>query len=145
MSERQKLIIAIASKERTAQELAADFGHTVAELQEFTSKNIKAIKRAHDVLEHESASIDVVTPESLSELWISNKTERLTRYQKIADRLYQDAMKFSPDATVLRELRFYMLAAANELGQLLHRGSGESGDGDKLQVEFKGVDPSVFE
>jgi len=146
--ERQKLILAIASKEQTATELADEFGYTIEELRKFTEENIKAIKRAHEKLEEaarESALSSVVTPQELSDLWISNKTDRLNRYQAVADKLYQDVMNDDADATTLRELRSYMLAAANELGQLLHRGSGESGDGDKLQVEFKGVDPSVFE
>ena len=147
-SERQQLILAIASKEQTAIELATEFGYTIAELREFTEENIKAIQRAHEKLEEaerESALSSVVTPQALSDLWISNKTERLNRYQAVADKLYKVTMNDGADATTLRELRFYMLAAANELGQLLHRGSGESGDGDRLQVEFKGVDPSVFE
>lgn len=145
-SERQALILAIASREETAEELAERFGHSVKELQTFTERNLAAIQVASEALEEDPdrAPIDVVTPASLAELWISNKTDRLTRYQNVADRLYEYTMSGSPDATVLRELRFYMLAAANELGQLLHRGSGESAEGDRLQVEFTGVDPDVF-
>lgn len=147
VSDRQELIHAIASREGTAEELAERYGYSIEFLRGFTTRNMKAIKLASEVLEEteeEEPALDVVTPATLAELWISNKTARLTRYQNIADRLYKFAMSASPDATTLRELRFYMLAAANELGQLLHRGSGESADGDKLQVEFLGVDPDSF-
>lgn len=147
IEERQELIHAIASKEETAEELAERFGYSVAELRAFTKRNMKAIKLASEALEEDISSsepIDVVTPQSLSEMWISNKTDRLKRYEMIANRLFEYAISKNPDATVLREFRFYLMAVANELGQLLHRGSGESADGDKLQVEFLGVDPNAF-
>jgi DNA-directed RNA polymerase sigma subunit (sigma70/sigma32) len=143
--ERQELIQAIANREGTAQELADRFDWSVAFLEEFTKKHIKAIRLAAELGEAEDTPLGVVTPQSLGELWISNKTDRLTRYQNIADKLYEYAMDHAPDATVLREFRFYLMAVANELGQLLHRGSGESVDGDKLQVEFTGINPRVFE
>jgi hypothetical protein len=144
VSERQELIHAIASREGTAEELAEQYGRSVGFLRRFTENNLRAIELASEGLAEATTPIDLVTPATLAELWISNKTDRLTRYQNIADRLYTIAMERGPDSTVLRELRFYMLAAANELGQLLHRGSGDSADGDKLQVEFLGVDPDSF-
>ena len=43
-------------------------------------------------------------------------------------------------ATAVRELRAYMTAAASELGQLLNRGAGDSGQGEYLSVDIQGVD-----
>lgn len=138
--ERTGLLIDIASRAAKANMLAKQYGCTVAELQAFVAENAVALTGMRERMEREETeSDDTVTPTQLEELWISNKFERLKRYQEIADRLYSDALT-SNDATVLRELRSFMLAAANELGQLLHRGSGESGTGDTLSVDIQGVD-----
>lgn len=143
---RQELISVIASREKTATELSEEYGLSVAKLKAFTIKHREAIELAADALSQEDSDepIDVVTPTQLTELWISNKFARLKRYELIADGLFTRAAKGSVDPVVLREMRFYMTAAANELGQLLHRGAGEQADGDKLQVEFLGVDPNSF-
>lgn len=154
-AERQELVIAIASREGTARELAERFGYTTKELRAFVDENKKAILYARISLEDQEEEAteedlaalergDVVTPAQLDELWISKKIARLTRYETIANKLYADAMTSSPDSTVLRELRAYMNAAAQELGQLLHRGAGDSGTGDKLTVHMVGVDPDSF-
>lgn len=144
-TERQELIYAIASREGTAEELADRFNYTVTELETFTKKHLKAIKLAADALDREEPR-DVVTPAELEALWITQKSARIGAYEAIATKLYENIMTTSTvDATELREFRFYLTAVANELGQLLHRGSGEQPDGDRLQVEFVGVDPTSFE
>lgn len=83
---------------------------------------------------------DVVSPADLAELWISKKTERLKRYQIIADLLFTMAAAGSTDATVLRELRSFMRYAAEELGQLLHRGSGDMPENSTVNYTLPGVD-----
>jgi len=144
--DRQALIVAIASREHTAKELSTEFGYTVEELKAFVASHKDEIQLAADAMEDadNDTPMDVVTPEQLSELWISAKYARLKRYEMVADKLFHASMLGSPAPVVLRELRFYMTAAANELGQLLHRGAGEQADGDKLQVEIVGVDPNSF-
>lgn len=154
-AERQELVTAIASREGTARELAERFGYTTTELRAFVNENKKAIALARIAIEDQEEEAteedlaalergEVVTPGQLDELWISKKIARLTRYEAIANRLYAHAMTSGPDSTVLRELRAYLVAAAQELGQLLHRGSGDSGTGDKLTVHMVGVDPDSF-
>jgi predicted transcriptional regulator len=140
--DRVAIINAIASREGTAQQIAGWYGYTVDELRVFTAKEMEAIKLAREAYEasnEEEEDSDVVTPSQLSELWIGNKFARLKRYELVADHLMKEALRV-PDATVLRELRSYMMAAANELGQLLHRGSGDAGAGDRLSVDIQGVD-----
>jgi hypothetical protein len=84
-----------------------------------------------------------VLPADLSELWIGNKTERLRRLQEIAEISYRDIMHGdlagAELATATREFRSYLMLAANELGQLLNRGAGDSGEGTYLSVELNGV------
>ena len=87
---------------------------------------------------------DIVPPDVLDELWISKKSERLRRYQAICDELYYrctggDARGLV-EATTLRELRSFMRYAAEELGQLLHRGSGEMSEGSTVSYTLPGVD-----
>jgi hypothetical protein len=87
---------------------------------------------------------DRLTPQNLEDLWITNKFERLKRLQAVADETYKAIEQGSEStaelAVVVREFRSYLMLAANELGQLLHRGSGESGTGDSLSVELNGVE-----
>lgn len=87
---------------------------------------------------------DVVSPADLDKLWISKKAERLRRYQIIADRLFNNCVgqdqRGLTDATTLRELRSFMRYAAEELGQLLHRGSGEMSEGSTVNYSLPGVD-----
>jgi len=85
----------------------------------------------------------VVSPADLDELWISKKTERLKRYQIITDQLFnacvaQDRYGLT-DATTLRELRSFMRYAAEELGQLLHRGSGDMPENSTVNYTLPGV------
>jgi hypothetical protein len=80
----------------------------------------------------------------LDELWITNKFERLKRLQDLAELQFQDAahgdLVGADLSTALREFRSYLALAANELGQLLHRGSGESGTHEMLNVNIEGID-----
>lgn len=147
--DRQALISAIASREGTAREIAKWYDTTPDELRAFVEDNRPAIemaKTAIDIAESEIVSkLSDVTPKDLADLWISNKTSRLQRYEAICDYLYVLIMEkkaFGTDlSTALREFRSYAIAAANELGQLLHRGAGDSGDGDTMSVDIVGVDP----
>lgn len=142
---RQELIVAIAGREGTAAELSKRFGLSVAKLQIFLRAHRAEIELAAESLEDDDEpEMDVVTPAQLSELWISNKTARLKRFEMIANKLFTAIMAGTLDAVILREFRFYAQGAANELGQLLHRGAGEQSEGDKLTVDFVGVDPESF-
>lgn len=135
--DRQELIYEIATRAYTAKQLAQRYNTDRKDLRLFTEEYREEIEEASRLAKQETSNGDP-TPTELGELWISKKQERLTRYQAIANDLYKEAIAGSRDATVLRELRFYMVAAANELGQLLHRGSGESGS-DSLSVDIQGV------
>jgi hypothetical protein len=136
-----KLITDIALRAGTAKELARWYGVEIAWLREFVAANQEAIEQAKltsvedpPVIEQDLAT---VTPTQLDDLWITKKFERLRRMQDIADRLQKDA---GYDAMAAREFRSYLTLAANELGQLLHRGAGESSGGDILNVDIQGVD-----
>lgn len=137
------MIRAIAKREGTADELAKRFRMSTIELRTFTVDNMAAIKATADA-QADAPALGEVTPEQLSDLWITNKFERLKRYQLLAEELYNDALfsglSGADLATSVREFRSYLQLAANELGQLLHRGSGESGTDDSLSVEIIGVD-----
>lgn len=134
---RRDLIRAIASKEGNAQYISRKFDKPTEWLRKFVEDNKEELQAAREALSKEDQEPD---PIQLEELWISNKTERLRRYQGIADELYKEALADPTDATTLREFRSYLVAAANELGQLLHRGSGEGNPDDTLAVEITGVD-----
>lgn len=147
--DRATLINAIAAREGTAKEIAKWYDVTEADLRQFVDENREAIQVAHDAMEAsgtEETQADLVTPTELAQLWIGNKFARLHRYELVADYLFNQVMNQrsmlagAELATVLRELRFYMTAAANELGQLLHRGAGEGAEGDTMSVDIQGVD-----
>lgn len=134
----ENLIYEIATRARTAKQLAGAYDTTVAELRAFVKEHAQDIAKVAKDVEQQSEEDGEPTPNELSGLWVSNKGERLVRYQEVVDKLFEEFKEGSRDATVLRELRFYMQAVANELGQLLHRGSGESGS-DSLSVDIQGV------
>lgn len=141
-ADRQALINALASREGTARQIASWYGTTVAVLKRFVKENHEELERTRaefDAAETDDDKSDVVTPADLDGLWISKKLERLTRLQNIADKLYEEVIANPTDSTTLREFRSYTAAVANELGQLLHRGAGESGS-DSLSVDIPGVD-----
>jgi hypothetical protein len=136
-----QLIYAIATREGTARELAQQYDMSVDELRVFTDTHMDKIKCIAASITKDDA---VVTPTQLDELWISKKFERLLRLQVIADITYKaikdEILVGSELATAIREFRSYLMLAANELGQLLHRGSGDSGQNDTLSVDIQGVD-----
>lgn len=141
------LVNAIATKEGTAQELSDRYGYSIKFLRSFVEKHKEEIAAAHDKWKRwqdkqdnaESTSDTTPTPLELEDLWIADKTARLQKLQAIADRLYKDCMEGGFDAASLREFRSYCAAAANELGQLMHRGAGDS-TSDVLNVDIQGVD-----
>lgn len=141
--DRADILLAIASRQYKAKELANRFGVSVQTLRDYVAANreaLEATRRRIDAAETDNAD---VSPEQLDTLWITNKYERLKRLQMVADHTYdaiQDGGMTSAEyATVIREFRSYLMLAANELGQLLHRGAGDSGTGDTLSVEINGV------
>jgi hypothetical protein len=135
-----ELIAAIASKDYTAGELSRMFDMPVSELKRFVERNRKELEAARAAIElareeiDESADDDRVAPV----LWIRDQTKRLRIYQTMVEMLYVGA-RITFDSTVLRELRSYMYYAAQELGQLQHRGSA-GGDGTTASYELIGVD-----
>lgn len=138
--DRDKLVVDIATRAGTAIELARWYDVTKDWLVRFVADNRQLIEETATRLalpEAEEAPADIVTPTQLDELWITKKFERLKRIQDIAEKLENSA---SYDAMAAREFRSYLTLAANELGQLLHRGAGDSGDGDVLSVNIQGVD-----
>lgn len=134
--EAQALISDIATRAGTAKELAKQYGCTVAELRTFT-----ATYRAEIEAYAESPPETFLdpSPTELGDLWITNKFERLRRIQAIADATLKTIIDGGVDQALLREYRSYLALAANELGQLLHRGSGESAEGETLEVDIVGV------
>ena len=139
-TDRALLINAIAGREGTARKLAKRFGTTVEDLKSFVEENREAIELAKEALGESEQDSDEPTPTQLSELWIASKFDRLLKLQRVADLLYDQIADGVNDPTVLREFRSYTYAAANELGQLLHRGSGDSGSGDTVSYEISNVD-----
>lgn len=144
-TDRKILINAIARKEGTARELAERFNTTVSDLQVFVMENEPALLAARRRLEEPMEQRpEEVTPTQLDELWIGKKFERLLRLQVVAEAQYEAIQEggLAPAelSTAVREFRSYLMLAANELGQLLHRGAGDTADGDMLTVDIKGID-----
>lgn len=148
IGEEQKLIYAIALRLCTGRQLAALFHTTVADLRVFVADNQERITKARERFENPEAdngkALSSIEPGQLSDLWITNKYERLRQIQYGAEKMkdYIEAGGLAPTefATAVRELRAYMTAAASELGQLLNRGAGDQGDGSYLSVDIQGVD-----
>jgi len=142
-ADKRALVMAIARREGNAKELAARFGYTTKALREFVAQNGAELVSVRERLDAEASEAEP-SPEQLDDLWISNKFERLRRLQALAEIQYKDAAHgdlVGPDlSTALREFRSYLALAANELGQLLHRGSGDSATSDALNVNIEGVD-----
>lgn len=134
-SQLSEILYAIANREGSARELSTRFKVPIEELRELVESHRNELERIRESIDNDDSNGEP-TPKDLSELWITNKTERLRRYQNIVDMLI-DEKQF--DTVGLREIRSYMVLAANELGQLLHRGAGS---GDEVQVNYtiSGVD-----
>jgi len=128
--EQASLIQDIATKAGTIRELCEWYELTRDELQTF-----------YDV--HRQAVETFGQPKVIDDLWISNKFERLKRYQTVADTLENHVanggLSSAELSTCVREFRSYLMLAANELGQLMHRGAGETGMGEELDVRVQGV------
>lgn len=137
---RPELIAAIASRQHTARELAAMFDMTTAQLRKFVDQNRPEIEQAHSDMELARAELALgEESEEVPELiWIKDKDKRLLIYQSLAERLFI-AARITFDSTILRELRSYLYYAAQELGQLQHRGSA-TGDGTTVTYDFGGLD-----
>lgn len=138
----QSLITAIAKRDLTARQLAQRYNVSTHALRRFVADNRGTIEATHEALQ---TPVHIVTPMQLEDLWITNKFERLKRLQSVAEETYEaiiNSSNISPAefSTVVREFRSYLMLAANELGQLLHRGSGDSADGEILNVRIDGVD-----
>lgn len=136
---------ALAYRLGTGKALSQRFGLSLDQLKEFVTENRSQIQRIADgEPEPEPEKEEVVTPEQLDDLWITNKFQRLRRMQKVAeeteDMIFAGGMTPAELSTAIREFRSYLMLAANELGQLLHRGSGEAGTGDSLHIDIQGVD-----
>lgn len=145
MDEEQRLIYAIALRLATAKQLAALFHTGVPELRVFVADNEERIAKARERFENPEpeSALSTVEPGQLSDLWITNKFQRLKRMQNAAEdmeSLMSQPLSAGELSTAVREFRSYMMLAANELGQLLHRGAGDSGDGSYLSVDIQGVD-----
>ena len=144
-TDRAQLIRAIASREGNAKALSERYGYTTDQLRAFVAENRAEVAAMAEALAQQETVSDVVTPTQLDDLWITNKFQRLRRLQDLAEVQYRDAATGNLEgvelSTALREFRSYLALAANELGQLLHRGSGDGGSGDVLSVDFQGVDP----
>jgi len=130
-----ELITAIASRQWTAKELSKIFNMSVPELKVFVEAHLDRIEEAREVYD----ALEAEAPADIGELWIAQKLERLRRLQSVAEVLYEGAIR-TYDATILRELRSYLALASNELGQLMHRGSGENADGAVANYLIDGVD-----
>lgn len=141
-ADRQILINAIGTREGTAQELSERYGRSLSFLRSFVKNHKAEIEEAKERYTQDngqSTTNTEPTPIDFEHLWIANKTARLEKLQTIADKLYIDCTEGGFDAASLREFRSYCAAAANELGQLLNRGSGDV-DGETLNVDIQGVD-----
>lgn len=146
--DRQALVNALATREGSAADIAKWYALTPEELREFVEKYRGELEdtrtRLLNTTVQPSESDATPTPTQLADLWLSNKFERLKRYQTVAELLYGDleagGLSGADLSTAAREFRSYCSLAANELGHLLHRGAGDSGDGDTLSIDLNGVD-----
>lgn len=142
--ERVQLIRDIATRAGTAQEIAKWYGMSLNKVKAFVDENREAIEGYAEMGRAPVESAADVSPKALADLWITNKSARLTRLQNLAEVAYADAMHGNLAgtelATALREFRSYLMLAANELGQLLHRGAGDNAEGEVLEVSISGID-----
>lgn len=136
-----QLIQDIATRAGTTDELCEWWDCSKDELRAFVAENRMALEIARQASDENPEESAFLTPTQLDDLWITKKFERLHRMETIANHLYAAMLAGSyGDAALLREFRSYLTLAANELGQLLHRGAGESSDGDTVTYRFEGID-----
>lgn len=140
------LCVEIASRAYTAVELSARWGIALPGLKAFVEAHRPRLEAIREKLDKgEPPELDeTVTPAQLDALWITKKAERLKRYQALAERLYEEAMHGGLSgadlSTNVREFRSYLALTSNELGQLMHRGSGEASDDTTVSYSITGVD-----
>lgn len=140
-----ELINDIATRAGTIKELCAWYELTEDELRAFLESNREAIEEvANGGSESEPEPSTEPSPTELEDLWITNKFERLKRLQELCDIAIETMRTEGADQAMMREARSMMMLASNELGQLLHRGSGESAGTDTLNVVFDGIDNEVL-
>jgi hypothetical protein len=139
--ETAQLIESIATREGTAKQIAKWYGVTVDELRMFVAANQDALLEYRDTgPERQPQRSTEPDPMELSDLWLTNKFERLKRLQRVADACLEEIESGAVDQALMREFRSYLALAANELGQLLHRGSGEGTENTLLEVDMVGID-----
>lgn len=144
-----ELIHDLATRAGTGAEIASWYGTTTRELKAFVEAHrpqLEAARRRAEAPPDEDNA--TILPADLDALWIANKAERVRRAQICADILYRDIQANSFEgaelATALREFRSYCLWVSNELGQLMHRGAGDAGTGDSLDISIEGVDMNAL-
>lgn len=144
----QALIKDIATRAGTAAEICLWYDCTPDELRVYVDAHRPQLEKARERAEAPPEVNAEPTPADLSELWISNKNERVKRAQECADILYREIQNGSYEgaelATALREFRSYCVWVSNELGQLMHRGAGDAGTGDSMLIEIDGVDMNTM-
>ena len=136
------LLRAIAKREGNISQLCLQYGCSKIELREYAALNRETIEElAQPEPEPESITdSNAMTPTQLDELWITKKFERVKRLQTVADLSYILLLRDAGDSTLLREYRSYLMLVANELGQLLNRGAGDSADAGMVTYAIEGVD-----
>lgn len=146
--DQQALVNSLATREGKASDIARWYTLTPAELSEFVDEHRALLEDTRARLLDTATEPPVVngepTPTQLDDLWLTKKFERLKRYQEVAELLYNDLttnklLSGSDLSTAAREFRSYCSLASNELGQLLHRGAGDGGDGDTMSIDLNGV------
>jgi small-conductance mechanosensitive channel len=143
-AEHIELIKDIANRAGTVAELCSWYGMSRAQLERFLEDNREAIEEEANGGAEPAQESTEPTPTQLEDLWITNKFERLKRLQDIADMAIEYMKTEGADQAMMREARSMMMLASNELGQLLHRGSGDSAGTDTLNVVFDGIDTEVL-
>ena len=153
----EALVVAIASRAYNASELMQTFGLTKRALLAFRDAHIGEIEKARllldeqaerDRLDEELAHRDIslgpllkeLSTKELTDLWSTRKSQRILRYQMVIDMLFLIRPN-EWDSTVIREIRSYLGAIAEELGQIPNRGSATDGEDTKATYEIVGVHP----
>jgi hypothetical protein len=151
------LIADIASRAYTARELMDTYQLDRESLLAFRDAHIEEITNASNVnveaitvedIETEIVNRSMSIGELLSQLsdvditalWIAKKSQRILRYQTVVDVLFRTPLE-KWDSTTIREIRSYLAAVAEELGQVPNRGSATDGEDTRATYTITGVDP----
>jgi transposase-like protein len=138
--EEQSLIADVATRAGTTNQLCKWYGVTVSELKAWVAAHRDELEAYSETPERQPQRTTEPDPMELSDLWLTNKFERLKRLQIIADAIMEVIDTGGVDQALVREYRSLLALAANELGQLLHRGSGEGTENTLLEVDMVGID-----